>query len=215
MSTPPGTRLLIVDDHPLFRVALVDTLKAALGFEIADVGSAREAIELAGRIAFDVAVVDVLMPTTSGVTLCRQLYKIQPNCKVLVLSANDDPCFIADLLRGHACGFALKTQPVEEIVEAIRQVLGGLRYTPPTVSRDALEAELPVSAELRLASLSRREREIFELIIRGNSNDDITRRLFISRRTVETHRQRVKDKLAARTVAEMQRIATRLGGIGT
>jgi DNA-binding NarL/FixJ family response regulator len=215
MSTPPGTRLLIVDDHPLFRVALVDTLKAALGFEIADVGSAREAIELAGRIAFDVAVVDVLMPTTSGVTLCRQLYKIQPNCKVLVLSAIDDPGVIADLLRGHACGFALKTQPVDEIVEAIHQVLGGLRYTPPTVSRDALEAELPVSAELRLASLSRREREIFELIIRGNSNDDIARRLFISRRTVETHRQRVKDKLAARTVAEMQRIATRLGGIGT
>jgi DNA-binding NarL/FixJ family response regulator len=125
----------------------------------------------------------------------------------------DDPGLIADMLRAHACGFAIKTQSVADIVDAIRQVLGGLRYLPPGVSRDAIEAELAGTAVQPLERLTRREREVFELLIRGHSNDEVATRLFISRRTVETHRQRVMKKLSAHSIVQMQRLAARHGGL--
>lgn len=190
-------------------------LLAAGDFDVvASVGSAREASEVAAKIALELAIVDVLMPTMSGVTLCSVLYELQPGCKVLLLSGIDDPGVIADLMRTRACGFALKAQPPSELVEAARQVLGGVRYMPPSISRAAIEAELATAEQRPLALLTRREREVFELLIRGNSNDEIAARLFISRRTAETHRQRVMNKLSAHSIAQMQRIAARLGGLG-
>ena len=117
------------------------------------------------------------------------------------------------LLRAHACGYALKTQPVSEIIEAIHQVIGGLRYLPPTVSSDAVDAELSGGRDAPLQRLTKREREIFELLIRGNSNDEIAIRLFIARRTVETHRQRIMNKLSSHSIVQMQRIAARHGGL--
>jgi DNA-binding NarL/FixJ family response regulator len=134
---------------------------------------------------------------------------------VLGLSVIDEPGLIADMLRAHACGFALKTQPVVEIIDAIRQVLGGLRYLPPRVSADAIDEKLQRTMTDPLQRLTRREREVFELLIRGHSNDEIATKLFIARRTVETHRQRVMNKLSAHSIIHMQRIAARHGGLGS
>lgn len=204
----------LVDDHPLFLQGLALALRREPDLEvIGEAGNAAEAIELAKRVELDVAVVDVLMPTTSGISLTSELFELQPRCRVLGLSVIDDPGLIADMLRAHACGFALKTQSVADIVDAIRQVLGGLRYLPPGVSRDAIEAELAGTAGQPLERLTRREREVFELLIRGHSNDEVATRLFISRRTVETHRQRVMKKLSVHSIVQMQRVAARHGGL--
>jgi DNA-binding NarL/FixJ family response regulator len=206
--------VLLVDDHPLFRRGLAVALGIEPDFDvIGEAGNAEEALAFASREIVDVAVVDVLMPTVSGITLTSELYDRQAPCRVIGLSVIDDPGLIADMLRAHACGFALKTQPVEEIVGAIRQVAGGIRYLPPGVSVDAVDAELASNAAHPLQRLTKREREIFELLIRGNSNDEIAVRLFIARRTVETHRQRIMNKLSAHSVAQMQRIAARHGGL--
>jgi two-component system, NarL family, response regulator NreC len=205
-----ATRTLVVDDHPLFRGGVVALLEAEREFEVvAAVGSAREARDVAAEHALDLAVVDVLMPGTSGVTLCHELFELQPSCKVLMLSAIDDPLLIADLFRSPARGFALKGQPPSELVAAARRVAGGNRYVPPTIS---FSPAAPGDRPFEL--LTRREREVFELLIRGHSNDEISERLLISRRTAETHRQRVVNKLSARSIAQMQRIAVRLGGFG-
>jgi DNA-binding NarL/FixJ family response regulator len=195
-------RVLIVDDHPLFRSALVLALQAEPDFEIiAAVATAREAIETAKRASIDLAIVDLLMPMTSGITLCDELFDVQPSCKVLMMSSLDDPQLIAQLLRGHAQGYAIKSQPQAELVDAIRRVLGGERYVPPSVP-------LSMRDDARLASreqqMTRREREIFELVIRGNSNQEIATLLTISRRTVETHRQRVMAKLSRHSVVKLQ-----------
>ncbi len=207
-------RVALVDDHPLFRHGLMVALRNELDLEvIADVGSAAEALAVAARTSIDVAIIDVLMPTTSGISLTSELFERQPTCRVLGLSVIDDPGLIADMLRAHACGFASKTQEISEIVDAIRQVLGGLRYLPPRVSRDAVEAELLATPASPMQRLTRREREVFELLIRGNSNDEIATQLIISRRTVETHRQRIMHKLSAHSVAQMQRVAARHGGL--
>jgi len=206
-------RVGIVDDHPLFRQGLAATLRREADMDVlGEAGGADEAIALAKHCALDVAVVDILMPTTSGISLTSELFEIQPQCRVLGLSVIDDPGLIADMLRAHACGFALKTQPIAEIVDAIRQVLGGLRYLPPGVSRDAVDTELAGTRAHPFQRLTKREREVFELLIRGNSNDEIAVKLFIARRTVETHRQRIMNKLSAHSIVQMQRIAAVHGG---
>lgn len=205
----------VIDDHPLFRKGLIAALRGELDFEvIGEAGDAASALQLARDRKLDAAVIDVLMPERSGISLASELIEIQPGCKLLALSVIDDPGLIADMLRAHAAGFAVKTQPIREIVDAIRQVLGGLRYLPPGVSRDAVDAELARSGRNPLHHLTRREREVFELLIRGHSNDEIATQLFISRRTVETHRQRITKKLSAHSVAQMQRMAARHGGLG-
>lgn len=207
MATVSKAQIAIVDDHPLFRQGLAVTLRREADLDVVgEASDAEQAIELAKRVALDAAVVDILMPTTSGISLTSELFELQPKCRVLGLSVIDDPGLIADMLRAHACGFALKTQPSAEIVDALRQVLGGLRYLPPSVSRDAVDAELAGTSARPFQRLTRREREVFELLIRGRSNDEIASKLFISRRTVETHRQRIMNKLSAHSIAQMQRI---------
>jgi DNA-binding NarL/FixJ family response regulator len=214
-SVAQRVRVGLVDDHPLFRQGLAAVLSRDPRIEVVgEASNAGEALELARRASLDVAVVDILMPTVSGISLTSELYELQPGCRVLGLSVIDEPGIIADMLRAHASGYALKTQPIPEIVDAIHQVLGGLRYLPPQVSTDQIEAELAGTPTQPFSRLTKREREVFELLIRGHSNDEIAVRLFIARRTVETHRQRVMNKLSAHSVVQMQRLAARHGGLG-
>jgi two-component system uhpT operon response regulator UhpA len=205
--------VLLVDDHPLFRAGLAQVLSYEPDLHvIAEVGSAAEAAEVARREPIDIAVLDVLMPTTSGISLASQILELRPNCRLLALSVLDEPVMIAAMLRSGACGYALKTQPPNEITEAIRTVLAGQRYLPPNVAREEVLARVNNNGE-PLQRLTRREREIFDLLIRGHSNDDIGSRLFIARRTVETHRQRIMKKLATHSIVEMIRVAARQGAL--
>ncbi len=207
-------RILIVDDHPLFRQGLALTLGREPDLEVVGAeADAKGARALARDVPLDLAIVDIMMPETSGLTLCSELLEIQPGCKVLVLSVIDEPGLIADVIRARAAGYALKTQAITEILGAIRQVLGGIRYLPPTVSMAAISAALEAVATHPLRQLTRREREVFELLIRGRSNDEIATRLFISVRTAETHRQRISKKLSARSIVQLQRIAASHGGL--
>jgi DNA-binding NarL/FixJ family response regulator len=207
-------RVAFIDDHALF----CNGLSAVVGrqqqqIEVVGIASsADEARVMARSVTIDVAVLDVLIPHTSGITLAAELHELQSTCRVLALSVIDEPGIIADMLRARACGYALKSQPASEIVDAIVQVAAGLGYLPPTVSSERVEAELG-AAPLPATRLTRREREVFELLIRGTSTDDIAHTLAISRRTVETHRHRVMHKLSAHSVAQMQRLAVRHGGL--
>jgi len=208
-------QVCLIDDHPLFRRGLATVLGREANIEIAGEAShAEEALELARTTKVDVAVVDILMPGLSGISLTSELLELQPECRVLALSVIDEPGIIADTVRAGACGYAIKTQPVEDILDAIRQLVGGLRYLPPVVSADRIEAELATTPQRPFSRLTKREREVFELLIRGYSNDEIATRLFIARRTVETHRHRVMHKLSTHSLAQMQRLAARHGGLG-
>lgn len=207
-------RVVVVDDHPLFRQGLLVALRGEADFEVVgEAGCAAEALAVARQVAIDIAVIDVLMPAVSGISLATELFELQPECRVFGLSVIDDPGLVADMLRARAYGFASKTQPIPEVLDALRQVLGGLRYLAPSISRDAVEAELATKSTRPIARMTRREREVFELLIRGHSNDEISEQLFIARRTVETHRQRIMKKLSARSIVELQRIAARHGGM--
>ena len=207
-------RLFLVDDHPLFRTGLGYALTRSAGFVVVgEAGTAGEALAAIDSAQPDVAIVDVLLPSVSGVSLVGELATRCPGIRTLALSVVDEPGLIADMLRAGASGFALKTQSPDQIVEAVRTVVGGLRYLPPEVSRAAIDAELASPTVADVGKLTPREREIFELLIRGHSNDEIATRLYIARRTVETHRQHIVKKLSARSLAAMMRIAAKHGGL--
>jgi len=207
-------RTLIVDDHPMFRQALREVLARQPGLAVvAEVGSVAEAIAYVANHIIDVAIIDIVLPDVRGVTFVRHLRAAQPACKVLAVSGVDEPVQMAEMLRAGATGFVHKSQSGAEIVEALRAVIGGERRVPEA-ARAQIEQLLENQSAWPLERLTRREREIFDLLVGGNSNKDIATRLSISTRTVETHRQRLTNKLGARGVNDLFQLALRHGLIG-
>jgi DNA-binding NarL/FixJ family response regulator len=204
------TRVLLVDDHPLFRRGLAALIGTAEDLEVAgEAGDIETVREQVAKTDFDVALVDVWVAAVGGIDITRELVRLQPQCHVLGLSVVEEPCIIAEMLRAGAVGFALKTEPPDQILEAVRQTAGAVRFLSRRIPYEAIELELATSAEHWDQRLTKREREIFELVIQGYTNSEIGARLFIARRTVETHRYRITRKLHARTLTEMQRAAVR------
>jgi two-component system, NarL family, response regulator FusR len=210
-SVVERVRTLIVDDHPMFRLALREVLAREPDFEvIAAAGSVAEAIACLAHHTFDVAIVDMVLPDGRGSAFVDHVLNAQPDCKVLALSGVDEPTQMAEMLCAGASGFALKSQPVGEIVEALRTVLGGGRSVP-AVSRDQIDKLLDSPDAWPLERLTPRERDVFDLLVGGYTNEGIAAKLLISRRTVETHRQRVMAKLAARSLGHLVQLAVRHG----
>ena len=210
-QTAYTSRVALVDDHPLFRIGLRAVLDDDPRMEVVfDVESGGELLERAKREPLDCLVLDLVMPGEGGARIASQLLELQPGCKILVLSMLDEPIRISEVLKSGASGFALKSQPVEEIIDAIQLVLGGVRYLPPSISRAQVD-ELLARDTWTLSRLTAREREVFDLLVQGFTNDEIATRLFIARRTVEAHRHHVMHKLGARSLVDLVRLAVRHG----
>ncbi len=210
IAAPVTTRVLLVDDHPLFRLGIATLLEREHGFEVVGQAStADEALALYESVLPDLVLVDVLLGAGNGIDLVRELGKRRP-ARILGLSVLDEPVRVAEMLRAGALGFANKTQPFDEILAAIRSTLAGSLYISPTIRSD-VERLAMGRDKLPLEQLTHREREVFELLTRGESNEKIGQRLEIRPRTVETHRQRVMKKLGAHSLAELVRLANRWG----
>jgi DNA-binding NarL/FixJ family response regulator len=208
------SQILLVDDHPLFREGLARALSSEPDLQIAaDVGTAAEAVEIVRHGAIDIAVIDVLLAGTSGISLATELLEVQPDLKILGLSVLEEPTIIGSMLRAGATGYALKNQPPGAITAAIRTVLAGERYVPPCIPQVAILSVLATGGAQSLHRLTPREREIFDLLIKGLTNEEIGSRLFIARRTVETHRQRIMKKLDTHSLLDMIRVAAREGAL--
>jgi DNA-binding NarL/FixJ family response regulator len=206
------SQVLLVDDHPLFLAGLAHLIAAEPDVEvIATANEAGTAVACVRGTCIDIAVIDVLMPTTTGISLASQIADASPRTRILGLSVLEEPTIVASMIRSGAAGYALKSQPPDQIIDAIRTVLCGKRYVPPSISPALLADLVGNDAEQPLHRLTPREREIFDLLIRGHSNDEISAQLFIARRTVETHRQRIMKKLAAHSILDMIRVAARQG----
>lgn len=207
-------RALVVDDHPMFRMALREVLARTPDIDVvAEVGSVAEAIACLAHETFDIAIVDVILPDGRGSAVVDHVINAQPDCKVLALSGVDEPTQIAAMMRAGASGYALKSQPVGEIVDALHGVLHGARCVP-AASRARVDELLAGPDAWPLERLTRREREVFDLLVAGYTNDSIATRLAVSRRTVETHRMRVMSKLAAHSLGQLLQLAVRHGLVG-
>jgi two-component system, NarL family, response regulator NreC len=205
-------RLLVVDDHRLFREGLKALLETAPDLEVAaEAGDAREAVGLAEKVLPDLIVLDVGLPGSNGVSAIPDLRRAAPRARILVLTMHTTHEYIRLALGAGAVGYAVKDQTAPEIVGAIRAVARGERYLAPQLPQSLLQQRTGPITGGPLHSLSPREREIFDLAVRGFSNQGIAGQLCISVKTVETHRAHINKKLGVHSAAELIRFAARHG----
>jgi two-component system response regulator NreC len=202
-------RLMLVEDHAVFRTALRELLSARdSSFEIvAEAATAQDAWRQAEQHHPDITIMDLVLRGESGVSATRELCRRQRGARVLVLTAIDNPSFVRESFAAGARGYALKEQTFDEIVAAVRVVAGGMRYLPPHFDPELIGDGKPVQSEGLFGQLSAREREIFDLVVAGHGNQRIAAELFISVKTVETHRARINRKLGVHSGVELVRFA--------
>jgi DNA-binding NarL/FixJ family response regulator len=208
-------RVILVDDHELFCEGLRALLSQEPAIEVVGTaGDARQAQQVVADHPGALVIVDVSLPGSGGVALVRELKRADPMRPALVLTMHEHADVVADALDSGADGYALKSQPPRELVAAIHKVAGGGRYLAPGLTAPQGDAQHRAVPSGLLRTLSKREREIFACLVRGDSNQQIARQLFISVKTVETHRMRVLKKLDVHSMAELVRLAVRHGHLG-
>lgn len=204
------TRVLIVDDHPVFRDGLAGLLATLPDVEIAgSVGTAPDALDAVHRFTPDVVLMDLNLPGGSGVEATRQIVAAAPSVAVLVVTMVDDDDSVLAALRAGARGYVLKGASAEEISAAVRTVAtGGAVFGAAIATR--LAAPPPPQAPAADSTLTPREAEVLSLLADGHSNKQIARTLGVSLKTVQNHVSRILDKLQA---ADRTQAALRARGI--
>jgi DNA-binding NarL/FixJ family response regulator len=209
-------RVLIVDDHDLFRTGL-RALVAESGFDAAEAASGEAALRRVAELKPDVVVMDLNMPGMSGIETTRVLLGIVPEAAVLILTISNDDARVIEAVRAGARGYLLKDAPLEEILAGIRAATEGDAVIAPRIAgalldhvRDAGETESSVVASPTLG-LSRREREVLELVGEGCDNAQIARRLYLSQGTVKNYVSSLLQKLGAENRVQAAVIGIRLG----
>lgn len=208
-------RVLIADDHTLFRLGLRRILEDHTDIRIvAEASSGLEAVEMAEREQPDVVIMDISMKELNGVDATAQVKRVAPRAAVLILSMHSDERYVSRALRNGAQGYLLKNSVEEGLVEAIRRAHEGQAYFSPEISRFLHQkAALAPDQELddRYELLTDRERQLHQLLAEGRSNKEIAARLNLSVHTVETHRARIMAKLGVNGIAELVLSAVRRG----
>ena len=205
-------RVVVVDDHAVVRSGLKMVLEAEEDVDVvAEAGNMREAIFAVRREKPDVVLMDLVMPGGSGIDATPAVLKEAPDAKVLVLSMQDDPVYVREAFAAGACGYVLKEAADTELVQAIREVAGGGSYVHPALGARLAVAEAEERRRVEEDPLSVREREVLRLLALGHTNQEIAKTLYLSVRTVETHRAHIMQKLRLSTRAELVRYALENG----
>ncbi|MGZ3618938.1 MAG: response regulator [Candidatus Binataceae bacterium] len=204
-------RVLLADDHRLFREALRTVLERECEV-VGEAASGEEAVALAARTHPDIVLLDVGMPGVGGLNAAHRLARESPNSKVVILSQHDDEEYVIEaMVDAGAAGYLVKTDAASELLSALRAVATGRRYLSATVAPAVLARLKNTSGETRAAGatvkLTRREREVLSLIGEGATSKDIAARLGISPKTAQVHRDNLKQKLKAKSTAAIVRYA--------
>ena len=203
-------RVLLADDHGIVR----DGLKSVLvreGFEVAaEASDGREAVDLTCKLRPDAVVMDVSMPSLNGIDAAREIHSACPQTKTILLTMYKESQFILAALRAGVKGYVLKAQASGDLVRAIRAALQGDTYLSPGISDSVIQAALATD-KAQPDPLTRREREVLQLIAEGKTNKETSRQLMTSVKTVESHRRNLMLKLDIHETAGLVRYAIRIG----
>jgi len=203
-------RLMLVEDHAVVRSALRELLvtrEPSLEV-VAEAATAQDAWQLADEYRPDLTIMDLFLRGESGISATRELCRRQRGTRVLILTATDNPSFVREAFAAGARGYALKEQTAEEILAAVRAVGSGSRYLSSRFDQELMGDGKPSTLTDGLfGQLSAREREIFDLVVAGHGNQRIATELFISVKTVETHRARINRKFGVHSGVELVRFA--------
>ena len=208
-------KVIIVDDHQLIRDGLKALLSGINDIEfVTEAGSAEELLQKIKSFPADIALIDISLPGLSGIRLTEHLSASNPGLKVLILSMHLNEEYIFGALKAGAFGYLAKNTTRDELIMAIRAVAEGKKYLGREVS-DVITSGYVRRIEAdnisEKESLSKREVEILKLIAEGSGNKEISERLFISIRTVESHKNHIMQKLGFRSPVEMVRYAIKRG----
>ncbi len=218
-GAPDEIRVLLVDDHAIERQGVRSLLDAQPDIRVvAEAGDGLEALPMVGQCHPDVVITETIMPRMNGLELTGQLLRRYPDLKVLVLTRNDREDCVLRLVQAGAGGYLLKTVDRTDLLSALRAVVRGGRVLQPAaleaVLDDYLQRVREPSSRHYAVELTPREREVLKLIAEGNTNQDIADLLCLSRKTVETHRSNIMDKLDLHKVTDLVKYAIREGLVG-
>ncbi len=207
------TRVLLADDHKILRQGLRTLLEQEKDIQVVgEAENGRSSVKLAGELAPDVVIMDVAMPDLNGIDATRRIAEAEPRTRVLALSMHSDGRYVKGMLQAGARGYILKDCAAEELTHAIRTVMAGQVYVSPGVTGAIVNDYVrQLSAADEPATLTRREREVLQLLTEGGSTANIAAGLHLSVKTIETHRKRIMDKLGLRSIAELTKYAIREG----
>jgi DNA-binding NarL/FixJ family response regulator len=206
-------RVALCDDHAVVRSGLRRILADEADIEVVgEAGTAEEAVALAGATRPDVFVMDLGLPGTSGIAATREVVAANPSTKVLVLTVHDDVAYLRKAFDAGARGYLVKEAADVELILAVRHVATGQDYVHPALGAALLA---PGATAPRAGGpggeLSERELEVLRLVALGHTNAEIAAELYVSVRTVETHRAHLQQKLGIKTRADLVRYAREIG----
>lgn len=205
--------IFIIDDHPLVIEGIQTTVQAAADMEV--IGSAAhgaDALQWLARHEVDVIILDISLPDTDGITLCKAILQRHPGARIIGLTTYEEVSFIRGMMKEGAKGYLFKTSPQEQILAAIREVFQGNNFLSPKVNEKLVAAALRQPQQQSfIPRLTRREKEVLKLIVDERTNQEIADELCVSLSTVETHRRHLCEKLGARNTAGLVRNAIKFG----
>ena len=204
-------KILIADDHKMF----VDGIESILAEED-DIEVTAKCYD--GAAVFEhlddvnLLLLDVNLPKMNGIEVCKKLFEVKPDIKVLALSMFNEESFVTEILNNGAQGYILKNTGRIELLKAIRTVFSGQSYFSEAVTQTIMKSLVknntkPSDKKLNIPKISRREKEVLQLIVEEFTTQEIANKLFISLKTVESHRSSLLAKLNARNTAGLVRIA--------
>ena len=204
------TTVVLADDHTIVRSGLHMLLDAEPDLEVvAEAGDVEEAMRKVLAYKPAVIVLDLSMPGGSSLQAIPRMLESSPNTAVVVLTMEDEPRFAREALRVGALGFVLKESADTELVEAVRAAAGGLRYLNPQLGAEiAAQPDVPAGPP---DNLTEREVEVLRLVALGHTNAEISDKLYLSVRTVESHRANIQHKAGLSTRAELVAYAREQG----
>jgi two-component system response regulator NreC len=207
-----AVRVVIADDHEMFRQGLRVLLEEE-GFQfVAEASDGRQAVELCQQHHPEVAILDVAMPVLNGIYAAREIIKANPRTRVVLLTQHTEDQMVLESLRAGVTGYVLKTRATSELVQALRAVCRGEMYLTQSISRTIVQAFLMKDA-LPGRPLSDRERQVLQLVAEGKTTKEIASILGISVNTAESHRTNLMEKLDIHDTAGLVRYALRKGVI--
>jgi two-component system response regulator NreC len=208
-------KILLVDDHRIMREGLRRLIEKESDLKVvAEAADGRTAVRLAREVSPDVVIMDIAMPGFNGVEATNQILSEDPNVKILALSMHSDEHFVTGMLQAGASGYLLKDCAAEELCRAIRALVANETHLSPKVASIVIEDYRRGLSESRPAKgkqLTSREREVLQLVAEGDTSKRIAGQLYVSRKTVEAHRQKIMGKLSIKSVAGLTKYAIQKG----
>jgi two-component system nitrate/nitrite response regulator NarL len=214
-ATKDQIKVLVVDDHPVVRKGLQSCLARQNRIKIVgEAADGDEALKRTRELGPDVVLLDLDMPRLNGLTVTELLRKESPRVRILIISVHTNREYIFRIIQAGAHGYISKESSPEELLRAIESVCAGEAFFAPQIAQAALTEFVTSGGKKQpFVQLTVREREVLALIAEGQSNKEVAQQLGIGVRTIETHRERIMEKLDIHTIAGLTRFAIRNGVI--